>query len=399
MWFFRHLIALALLLDAGDSFVNSRHHRASINQPTHPTETVLHLLQKDNDVQVADVCLLRHGESTFNALNRFCGWADVPLTEKGEEEARAAGRLIRDDPLMMGNVDVIFTSNLVRAHSTASLIAAELEGGRAQQGGGSTSTAIVQDWRLNEQMYGALTGLNKRQAMVEFGFQQVHRWRRGLAEAPPSKLFGAEWSFSSATRPGCASHERFSKCEIEEQMYEEQLEGTESFMDISNRVHEFWVEKVVPECRAGRRVAIVGHGNMLRALLQRLETMPHKDVVDLTIPRCTPIHYRFSTPSSPSIVLSPTTPQREGEAKQEAASESSVALEIVPFPEPAHSDYSPLAAIQGRMLLTEDEVAKRLLQEKMSLSRPPIAAGPPQRKTIMRGIQNTQQQTLQHGGV
>ena len=119
MWFFRHLIALALLLDAGDSFVNSRHHRASISQPTHPTETVLHLLQKDNDVQVADVCLLRHGESTFNALNRFCGWADVPLTEKGEEEARAAGRLIRDDPLMMGNVDVIFTSNLVRAHSTA----------------------------------------------------------------------------------------------------------------------------------------------------------------------------------------------------------------------------------------------------------------------------------------
>ena len=209
MWFFRHLIALALLLDSGDSFVNSRHHRASISQPTHPTETVLHLLQKDNDVQVADVCLLRHGESTFNALNRFCGWADVPLTEKGEEEARAAGRLIRDDPLMMGNVDVIFTSNLVRAHSTASLIAAELEGGRAQQGGGSTSTAIVQDWRLNEQMYGALTGLNKRQAMVEFGFQQVHRWRRGLAEAPPSKLFGAEWSFSSATRPGCAS-QRFS---------------------------------------------------------------------------------------------------------------------------------------------------------------------------------------------
>ena len=346
-----------LLLDVGSGF-------SQLRRAQQRTTAALGLYKIDNEERVADVCILRHGESTFNALNRFCGWADVPLTATGIDEAKTAGSLIREDPYL-GDVDVIFTSNLRRASRTAHLVAAELNQRNAPR--------IVQDWRLNEQMYGALTGLNKRQAMLEFGFHQVQRWRRGWAEAPPSNIFGAQWAFSSETRPGCESPSRYSKCDLEEYSYEKRLDGTESFMDISKRVQDFWTDKVVPECLAGRRVAIVGHGNMLRALIQRLECMPHKDIAELTIPRCTPLHYRFAAPvlSYLDEDISFRAPRAEESAAQEGplpedVSNSDPGLEILPFPRAPSSAMVPLRA---RMLLSDDEVTQRLHQEKLSLHK------------------------------
>ena len=134
----------------------------------------------------------------------------MPLTPLGEEEARAAGLVLRNDPYFKeksARKTVVFASRLQRAVDTASLMCGTL---------GLDPGDLVCDWRLNEQMYGALTGLNKRHAMAEFGYSQVQRWRRGWNEAPPAALGGASWQFNAASQPRCSTGERLTECEIEE---------------------------------------------------------------------------------------------------------------------------------------------------------------------------------------
>eukprot|EP00614_Pseudopedinella_elastica_P001549 CAMPEP_0172591252 /NCGR_PEP_ID=MMETSP1068-20121228/9939_1 /TAXON_ID=35684 /ORGANISM="Pseudopedinella elastica, Strain CCMP716" /LENGTH=338 /DNA_ID=CAMNT_0013387563 /DNA_START=283 /DNA_END=1299 /DNA_ORIENTATION=+ len=239
--------------------------------------------QDDKRLLYSDCFVMRHGESTFNEHNLFCGWVDAPLTPRGEEEAREAASLIGQQD--QREVDVVFTSRLSRAAKTALLVCEEL---------GADPGIIKHDWRLNEQLYGALTGLNKAQAMLSFGATQVHRWRRGWAEAPPATLMTECGPLFAPYTTDCNMREMLG-CDVDEKSYESGKEGTESFLDMSARVADFWSSQVVPELAAGKRVLVVAHGNVLRALVQRLDGLSQEDVGQLAIPRCAPIHYRFLT--------------------------------------------------------------------------------------------------------
>jgi len=277
----------------------------------------------------SDVCVLRHGQSTFNQLNLFCGWSDAPLTRKGEEEAQRAADLLRHDPVFCRGFDVIYTSRLSRARRTAGILAEGL--------GYDPQIVVATDWRLNEQLYGALTGLNKRQAMIEFGNAQVQRWRRGdPMSAPPSSIRGTEWCFEGVVCQG--SHE----CDTDERKYLEIMKGTESFSDMRRRVGSFWTERVLPDLKEGKKIAIVAHGNCLRALIQRIEGKELRDAEVVEIPRAAPLYYRF------------------------------VGGDIAA--EPVSDGHQAISGLKGRFILPSHELALRLSDEQEWLYKTAMTA-------------------------
>lgn len=206
--------------------------------------------------------LIRHGQSAWNLENRFTGWWDVDVTEKGMDEARAAGRLMKEKGL---DFDQCFTSVQTRAIKTLNLVLEEM---------GRLWLPVEKDWRLNERHYGGLTGLNKAETAAKHGDDQVKIWRRSFDIPPPVLEAGSEFDLSQDRRyAGIA------------------IPSTESLKDTIARVLPYWESRIAPELKAGKRVVISAHGNSLRALVKHLSNIPDDEITELEIPTGQPIVY------------------------------------------------------------------------------------------------------------
>ena len=211
--------------------------------------------------------LLRHGESVWNKENLFTGWTDVDLSDKGREEARAAGRLMREEGL---DFDVCYTSFLKRAIHTLNLALEEMD---------REWLPVVKAWQLNERHYGALQGLNKSETAEKFGEEQVKVWRRSYATPPP------ELSPEDERNP--ANQEMFRS------VPRECLPLTESLRETVARAAPYFDEEIKPRMLAGERVLIAAHGNSLRALVKVFDGMSEDEIVGVNIPTGVPLVYEF----------------------------------------------------------------------------------------------------------
>jgi len=217
--------------------------------------------------------LLRHGESTWNKENRFTGWTDVDLTEKGRDEARTAGQLLKAEGLAF---DLLFTSLLKRAIRTSHITLDELD---------QLWLPVQRSWRLNERHYGALQGLNKAETAAKHGDDQVKIWRRAYAIAPPPL------SADDPRHPARDPRYRDVPAAV--------LPLTESLKDTVARFLPYWHEAIAPAIRGGRRVLIVAHGNSLRALVKFLDGISDADIVELNIPTGIPLVYELDGSMKP----------------------------------------------------------------------------------------------------
>jgi 2,3-bisphosphoglycerate-dependent phosphoglycerate mutase len=217
--------------------------------------------------------LLRHGESEWNAKNLFTGWVDVPLSERGREEAATAGRLLREHDALP---DVLHTSVLQRAIRTAELSLEVAE--RSWLG-------VRRSWRLNERHYGALQGKDKKATLEEFGAEQFMKWRRSY-DTPPPPLDDAS-EFSQVRDPRYAG------------LPPELVPRTECLADVVVRMLPYWYDAIVPDLRTGAAVLVVAHGNSLRALVKHLDDMSGEAVVSLNIPTGIPLVYELDASMRP----------------------------------------------------------------------------------------------------
>jgi 2,3-bisphosphoglycerate-dependent phosphoglycerate mutase len=208
--------------------------------------------------------LLRHGESDWNRENRFTGWTDVDLSQKGVEEARAAGRLLKSGGYAF---DLAFTSVLKRAIRTLWLALDELD---------RMWVPEVKDWRLNERHYGALQGLSKSEMAAKFGEQQVLAWRRSYDTPPPA--LAPEDPRSEARDP------RYAGIAVPR---------TECLKDTVARVVPCWETAIAPQVRAGKHVLVAAHGNSLRALVKYLDNISDAAIVKENIPTGIPLVYEL----------------------------------------------------------------------------------------------------------
>jgi 2,3-bisphosphoglycerate-dependent phosphoglycerate mutase len=217
--------------------------------------------------------LLRHGESVWNQENRFSGWTDVDLNEKGMEEARAAGRLLKQEGFVF---DVAFTSVLRRAIKTLWVVLEETD---------LMWIPVRHTWRLNERHYGALQGLNKAETAAKFGEAQVKIWRRSYDTPPP------------------ALEEGDPRLELRNPRYAELEPGefprTECLKDTVARFLPYWLETIAPALRSGRRVLIAAHGNSLRALIKYLDDISEQEIIELNIPTAQPLVYELDDDLKP----------------------------------------------------------------------------------------------------
>lgn len=213
------------------------------------------------------VIMVRHGESAWNAENRFCGWFDADLAESGVAEAKKAGEMIREKGL---SFDVAFTSVLKRAIKTLFHI---------QDGLNLHWIPVHRHWRLNERMYGALQGLNKSETAAKHGEEQVQIWRRSYDTPPPPVDETSEhW-------PGNDPRYKYVDCRL--------IPRTECLKDTVARVLPYWYDVIVPEIKKGQRVLIAAHGNSLRALVKYLDNMSDADIMALNIPTGIPLVYEL----------------------------------------------------------------------------------------------------------
>ena len=213
------------------------------------------------------VVLLRHGESTWNKENRFTGWHDVDLTERGRDEAREAGRLLKEGGYVF---DVAFTSVLKRAIKTLGIALDTLD---------QLWIPVTKSWKLNERSYGALQGLNKAETAAKHGDAQTKIWRRSFDIPPPALTLDDERHPSHDPRykdlkPG-------------------DLPLTESLKDTIARFMPYWHEAIAPTIASGKRVIIAAHGNSLRALVKDLDNIPETEIVELNIPTGIPLVYEL----------------------------------------------------------------------------------------------------------
>ncbi len=216
---------------------------------------------------MADVVLLRHGESVWNKENRFTGWTDVDLSDQGRHEAGEAGRLLRDAGFVF---DIAYTSVLKRAIRTCWM---------ALDGLDQMWIPVVKDWRLNERHYGALQGLNKAEIAAEHGEAQTKIWRRSY-DIPPPPL--------SVDDPRHSAHDpRYAALAPGE------IPATESLKDVVARFLPYWQGTIVPAVQSGRRVLITAHGNSLRALVKHLDHISAADIAELNIPTGIPLVYEL----------------------------------------------------------------------------------------------------------
>jgi len=214
---------------------------------------------------VPQLVLIRHGESLWNKENRFTGWVDVDLSEKGEAEAAQAGKLLQKDGFQF---DVVYTSVLKRAIRTLWLVQENMD---------AMYLPVHTSWRLNERHYGALQGLDKAETAAKYGEDQVKVWRRSYDTPPPL----------------------LSDAEMEKQRQEPRFRGIsqkefprgETLKTTLDRLMPLWNGEIAPRIMKGERVLIVAHGNSLRALIQHLDKMTPEQIMELNVPTGTPLVY------------------------------------------------------------------------------------------------------------
>lgn len=214
--------------------------------------------------------LVRHGQSEWNLADRFTGWWDVDVTEKGVAEARAAGQLLKEKGVLP---TIAFTSVQKRAIKTLHLALEECE---------RLWIPEIKDWRLNERHYGGLTGLNKQETRDKHGDEQVHIWRRSFDVPPPELEKGSEFDLSNDPR--------YSGIDIPQ---------TESLKLTIERVLPYWKTTILPQLASGETVIISAHGNSLRALVKHLSGISDEEITGLEIPTGQPIVYDFDDAMQP----------------------------------------------------------------------------------------------------
>ena len=235
--------------------------------------------------------LLRHGESEWNAKNLFTGWVDVPLTDKGRDEAIRGGELMSEAGVLS---DVLHTSVLRRAIATAQLALDACE---------RHWIPVKRSWRLNERHYGALQGKDKKQTMEEYGEEQFMLWRRSYDTPPPRIDDHSEWSQLGDPRYA--------------DLPDEIVPRTECLADVVTRMLPYWYDAIVPDLRAGHTVCVAAHGNSLRALVKHLDDMTPESVVGLNIPTGIPLVYQLDAQLQPV--------RRGGEYLDPSAAEAAIA--------------------------------------------------------------------------
>ena len=216
---------------------------------------------------MAKLVLLRHGESLWNAENRFTGWTDIDLSEQGTAQAHEAGQRLHKTKIAF---DLTYTSVLKRAIRTLWLVLDEID---------QLWLPVNRSWRLNERHYGALQGLNKAETAQQFGERQVHLWRRSYQVAPPALQPDDE------RYPG--HDRRYAHLSAAE------IPLTESLRDTEQRLWPYWKSAILPILAEGANVLVVAHGNSLRALVKNLDGIDDHDVEDLNIPLGIPLVYEF----------------------------------------------------------------------------------------------------------
>jgi 2,3-bisphosphoglycerate-dependent phosphoglycerate mutase len=211
--------------------------------------------------------LVRHGESDWNKQNRFTGWTDVDLSEKGRAEALEGGRVLKQEGYTF---DVAYTSVLKRAIRTLWTVLDEMD---------LMWIPVHRSWRLNERHYGALQGLNKSETAAKFGEDQVKIWRRAYAISPPPlEKSDARWPGHDPRYKGLS---------------EAELPLTECLKDTVARFLPLWHETIAPAVKSGKRVIVAAHGNSLRALVMYLDNIPDNEIVELNIPTGIPLVYEL----------------------------------------------------------------------------------------------------------
>ena len=213
------------------------------------------------------VVLLRHGESTWNKENRFTGWTDVDLSEKGLTEAKTAGQVLNKESYKF---DIAYTSVLKRAIRTLWITLDEMD---------LMWIPVIRNWRLNERHYGALQGLNKAETAKKYGEDQVLIWRRSYDIQPPAL------EKSDERYPG--NDPRYAD------LSERELPLTECLKDTVARFVPYWEKTIAPTIKSGKKVIIAAHGNSLRALVKYLDNVPDNEIVGLNIPTGIPLVYEL----------------------------------------------------------------------------------------------------------
>ncbi|MDO4987580.1 MAG: 2,3-diphosphoglycerate-dependent phosphoglycerate mutase [Synergistes sp.] len=239
------------------------------------------------------IVLIRHGESAWNKENRFTGWKDVPLSDKGLAEAKSAGRLLKKEGFAF---DKAYTSVLRRAIKTLWCVLEETD---------LMWIPVEKSWRLNERHYGALQGLNKAETAEQYGDEQVKIWRRSYATRPPLlEKKDERW-------PG---HEtRY------ENLTDAELPLGECLADTVARVVPYWENVIAPDVKEGKRIIIAAHGNSLRALVKYLDNVSEKEILEINIPTGIPLVYELDEN------LKPIKHYYLGDAEAIAAAQAAVA--------------------------------------------------------------------------
>ncbi|MEU7305768.1 2,3-bisphosphoglycerate-dependent phosphoglycerate mutase [Streptomyces sp. NPDC007206] len=218
--------------------------------------------------------LLRHGESVWNAEDLFAGWVDVPLSERGRDQARRSGELLARSGLLP---DVVHTSLLRRAITTADL---------ALDAADRHWIDVRRSWRLNERHYGALQGRNRKQVGDEFGEEQLHRWRRSYEVPPPPAEQGDPLS---------------QHADIRYRGLGVPVPPAESLKDVLARLMPYWESAIVPDLRTNKTVLVVAHGNALRALVKLIDDISDDAIAGLNIPTGAPLRYDLNEALRPLV--------------------------------------------------------------------------------------------------
>ncbi len=215
-----------------------------------------------------NVVLLRHGESTWNKENRFTGWTDVDLSEKGKEEAKKAGEILKKEGFLF---DIAYTSVLKRAIRTLWIVLDEMD---------LMWIPVIRNWRLNERHYGDLQGLNKSETAQKYGDAQVKIWRRSYDIQPPALE---------------KNDNRYPRKDPRyKELSENELPLTECLKDTVERFVPYWEKTIAPTVKSGKKVIIAAHGNSLRALVKYLDKIPEQEIVELNIPTGIPLIYELT---------------------------------------------------------------------------------------------------------
>ena len=219
------------------------------------------------------IVLLRHGESIWNKKNRFTGWVDVELSERGVQEANEAGKILKNEGYVF---DLAFTSVLKRAIDTTVIVLREM---------GLTGIETKCIWQLNERHYGALQGLNKGEMAAKYGEEQVRIWRRSYGVRPPEMEE--------------EDYRRQNELEIFRSVPVYQMPRTESLSDTYGRAIDYWNSDIAPAIKSGKKILISAHGNSLRALVKYLDNIDDKEISELNIPTGAPLVYELDDDLKP----------------------------------------------------------------------------------------------------